>query len=97
VAVADFEDMLLWDGERQLNIRFNPKVSSFKQTILETKQDTIGGKYPMFYRNGQVGYKDFPISGLISMLMDDNMEFMRLPVKTDRHERLATRASAEEV
>lgn len=97
VAIADFEDMLLWDGERQLNIKFNPKVSSFKQTILETKQDTIGGKYPMFYRNGQVGYKDFPISGLISMLMDDNMEFMRLPVKADRYERLVTKASTEEI
>jgi hypothetical protein len=28
--VADFEDMFLYDGERQLKIKFNPTVSSFK-------------------------------------------------------------------
>lgn len=71
-----FEDILLYDGERQLKLRFNPKVSSFKDTILETKTDTIGGKYPTFYRNGKVQYKEFPISALISMLMDDNKEFL---------------------
>jgi len=41
--IADFEDMFLFDGERQLKIRFNPKVSSFKTNILENKTDTIGG------------------------------------------------------
>lgn len=71
-----FEDILLYDGERQLKLRFNPKVSSFKDTILETKTDTIGSKYPTFYRNGKVQYKEFPVSALISMLMDDNKEFL---------------------
>ncbi len=66
----DFEDMFLWDGERQLRIRFNPKVSSFKTTTLESKLDTIGGKYPFIFRNGNTGYKEFPISGLISCHMD---------------------------
>jgi hypothetical protein len=44
--------MFLSDKDKQLKISFNPKVSSMKETILETKQDTIGGKYPIFYRNG---------------------------------------------
>jgi hypothetical protein len=57
--VCDFEDAFLWDGERQLKIRFNPKVSSFKSTVLETKTDTIGGKYPFIFRNGNVEYKEF--------------------------------------
>ena len=74
---VDFEDMFLSDGERQLKIRFNPKVSSFKTTLLESKMDTLGGKYPFFFRNGNVSYKEFPISGLISMLMDDNYEFIQ--------------------
>lgn len=69
---VDFEDMYLYDGERQLKIRFNPKVSSFKTTLLENKIDTIGGKYPFFFRNGNVGYKEFPISGLVSLLVDEN-------------------------
>lgn len=74
--ICDFEDAFLYDGERQLKIRFNPKVSSFKSTILETKTDTIGGKYPFIFRNGNVGYKEFQISGLLSILGDENDEFM---------------------
>ena len=74
--LVDFEDMFLSDGDRQLKIKYNPKVSSIKNTILESKLDTLGGKYPFFFRNGNVKYKEFPISGLISMLMDENEEFM---------------------
>lgn len=73
---VDFEDIFLSDGERQLKVKFNPKISSFKNTILESKMDTLGGKYPFFFRNGNVKYKEFPISGLISMLMDSNGEFV---------------------
>lgn len=73
---ADFEDMFLWDGERQLKIRFNPKVSSFKNTRLEQKIDTIGSRYPFIFRNGIVNYKEFPIAGLISYLADNNEMFI---------------------
>ena len=72
---VEFEDMYLYDGEHQLKIRFNPKVSSFKTTLLESKSDTLGGKYPFFFRNGNVSYKEFQISGLISLLMDENNLF----------------------
>jgi hypothetical protein len=74
---ADFEDMFLWDGYRQLKICFNPKVSSFKTTIQESKTDTIGSKYPFFFKNGVVGYKEFPISGLLSYLIDKNKTFIK--------------------
>lgn len=82
VITADFEDCYLFDGERQLRIRFNPKVSSFKSTVLESKQDTIGGKYPFIFRNGNVEYKEFPISGLISLLSDPNGKFLKENKKT---------------
>lgn len=99
---VDFEDMFLGDGERQLRIRFNPKVSSFKNTILENKLDTLGGQFPFFFRNGNVNYKEFSISGLISMLMDDSKEFslgfetiekkrLRTPEDADRAESFAAR------
>ena len=68
---ASFEDAFLYDGERQLRIRYNPKVSSFKKDVLETKTDTIGGKFPFIFRNGSVSYKEFPISGLISRLENE--------------------------
>ena len=74
--IADFEDTFLFDGERQLKIRFNPKVTSFKNTVLETKTDTLGGQYPFVFRNGNVKYKEFPIGGLISHLSDMDEMFM---------------------
>jgi|GEM_PF-2152846 len=73
---ADFEDAFLYDGSKQLKIRFNPKVSSFKNTVLETKVDTIGSQHPFILRNGNVNYREFPISGLISYQMDDSHMFM---------------------
>lgn len=75
---VDFEDMFLFDGERQLKIQYNPKVSSFKNDILESKLDTIGSKYPFFFRNGVVHYKEFPISGLISYWSDNEELFKPL-------------------
>ena len=74
-AICDFEDAFLYDGERQLKIRFNPKVSSFKSTIMESKTNTIGGKYPFIFRNGNINYKEFQISGLITLLGDEDNEF----------------------
>jgi hypothetical protein len=73
---AEFEDMFLYDGQRQLNIKFNPKVSSFKTTLLESKLDTLGGQFPFVFRNGRTAYKDFSISGLISYWMDNEETFM---------------------
>lgn len=73
---VDFEDIFLYDGERQLKVRFNPKVTSFKTDILEQKVDTIGSQHPYILRNGNVYYKEFPLSGLISYQMDDTYLFM---------------------
>ena len=52
--VGDFEDAFLFDGSKQLKMRFNPKVSSFKNTLLEQKVDTIGGKSPFIFRNNNI-------------------------------------------
>ena len=65
-----FEDMFLEDEKRSVRIHFNPKVSSFKRVIPESKLETIGNKYPFFFRNAQVEYVEMTISGLISYLMD---------------------------
>lgn len=72
---VDFEHMFLYDGEYQLKIKFNPKMSSFKNTILENKVDTIGGQYPFFFRNNSINYKEFPISGLLSLASDEKEIF----------------------
>ena len=75
IVKVDFEDSFLYDGTRQLKIKFNPKVTSFKKDLLEAKVDTLGSKYPFIFKNGNVEYKEFPISGLISYMMDDENLF----------------------
>ena len=74
---ADFEDAFLFDGERQLKIKFNPKITSFKTGYLETKVNTIGSQFPFIFRNGNVAYKEFPLSGLISYQSDEMNLFMK--------------------
>lgn len=81
---ADFEHAYLYDGQRQLKIKFNPKVNNFKNTVLEKKIDTIGGQYPFTFRNGNVKYKEFAISGLLSCQSDE--EFLFIDSSTLNHE-----------
>ena len=52
IVFVDFEDCFLYYGKRQLKIKFNPKISSFKKDVLETKIDTLGSKYPFIFKNG---------------------------------------------
>lgn len=81
IIYGDFEDAFLYDGEKQLRIKYNPKVSSFKVDVLEAKTDTIGSQHPFITRNGRAYYKEFPISGLISYYMDNDGLF--LPARED--------------
>lgn len=74
---VDFEDIFLSDGSYQLRIQFNPKVSSFKNVVQESKLETLGGQFPFFFRNGNIKYKEIPISGLISYLEDENNLFIK--------------------
>lgn len=80
---VDFEDIFLFDGKRQLCIRYNPQISNFKNNILEQKTDTIGGKYPYIFRNGQTKYKEFPINGLISIKEENNQMFWDIKIENN--------------
>jgi hypothetical protein len=53
-------------------------MSTFKKNILATKTETIGSKYPTIVRNGYVNYAEFPITGLISLAMDESFTFCSL-------------------
>lgn len=72
---AWFEDSFLYDENQQLCFRYNPKVSSFKSNTKDTKIETIGGQYPIFYRNEAIEYKEFQLSGLLSYHSDKNNLF----------------------
>lgn len=69
---VDFEHMFLSDKDFCLKIKYNPKVSSFKNVVQETKLETIDGRFPFFFRNGKINYKEIPIAGLLSCRVDDD-------------------------
>ena len=73
---AKFEHIYLFDGQRQLKIKYNPKINSMKVIKQESKTETIGSKYPYFFRNGKVSYKELPVGGLISYLSDEQELFL---------------------
>ena len=75
---VNYEHSYLLGENKQLKIKFDPKISSFKHTILAAKQDTLGGKYPLILRNGQSYYAEFQIEGLITLHSDENHHFMPL-------------------
>ena len=68
---VDYEDIILIDnsasGSAQL-IRFNPSLSSLKRNQAESITQTLGGKYPVIRRNGNMDYYTFTLGGLISTL-----------------------------
>ena len=75
ITEASFEDMYLYDGEKTLKIRYNPEMASFKTTLLESKSNTIGGRFPYITRNGETYYKEFPIGGLLAQELDVDNSF----------------------
>ena len=71
-ALCYFDYMFLGNKDFQLKIKFDGNLSSPKKNILESKTDTIGGKYPIIRRNGNTQYESFQISGIISAFGDEN-------------------------
>jgi len=70
-----FDDIFLVGKDRQLKIKFDPNISSFKRTLGETHTETIGSQFPFIYRNSNMNYIQFPLGGTISCLEDDNNLF----------------------
>jgi len=58
-------------GTKQLKLKYDFQISSYKTNISESKTDTIGSKYPFIRRNGNMYYRSFPITGTITGFMDD--------------------------
>ena len=58
-------------GTKQLKLKFDFQISSYKTNISQSKTDTIGSKYPFIRRNGNMYYRSFPITGTITQFMDE--------------------------
>ncbi|AXF52489.1 MAG: hypothetical protein [Caudoviricetes sp.] len=74
--MIELEDIFLLSEDLQIKVKFNPSISSFRNVLMESKIDTLGSKYPFVIRNGNVNYKEFPISGLISSFWDEEGFFI---------------------
>jgi hypothetical protein len=62
-------------GDKQLKLKFDNEISSFKYVIAESKTDTIGSQYSFIRRNGNMKYRQFPMTGLITRFCDENNLF----------------------
>ena len=81
-----FENIFLTYQDKQLKLKFNPQISTFKRNISESKIDTIGSQFPFIKRNGYVNYLQFSISALIASAMDEEGLFLtREEVYGDNH------------
>lgn len=83
VEAVELEDAELIDADKRFIIKYNPKINNFKNTLLESKVDTIGGKFPFIFRNGEVKYKEFAISGLITLAKETNLTVENHNVERD--------------
>lgn len=64
------EHIYLVTKDTQFPVKLNGDVSSFKYVVSENSTETIGSRYPFVMRNGNVNYRQFNISGMISTLVD---------------------------
>lgn len=69
--INNYRDCFLYGNSVQLKLEYNTKISTFQNTVLESKTDTIGSKYAFIRRNGNVFYKEFPLNSLITGICDD--------------------------
>lgn len=77
---VDFEYSYIYRDGIQLKLSLNQKVNTFKHTVLASKQDTLGDRYPHLVKNGHAHYAEFPISGTISYQMDKDDTFFSTSV-----------------
>ena len=76
-------DLFFSANKKQLRIKYNPQISAYKRNISESKIDTIGSKYPFIKRNGAMNYKQFSVSGLIT-IHDDFQDSLALDFINDK-------------
>lgn len=74
-AMVVLDSILLTVKNKQLKIYLDGKINNISYTVSESKTDTIGGRYPVIRKNGNLMYRTLPIEGIIHSYMDDTGRF----------------------
>lgn len=77
IVQCNFQHSYLYADGVQLKLEFNNSMNTFKHSVLSSKQDTIGSRYPTILRNGYAYYGEFPVNGLISLHQDEGQTFFK--------------------
>lgn len=90
----NFEDILLSNSDLQLRIAFNPTISGLKYVNGESITNTLGGKYPIVRRNGQMNYRQFTIGGLISFYAEEGQELQSFDSTIDGYQNIENNSNS---
>lgn len=71
------DNIFLSAEDKQLKIVFNPQITNFSIKTSDNLIETIGSQYPYIRREGNIYYKTFTLSGLITHIMDANNIFFK--------------------
>ena len=70
-----FDYSFLTTSDRQLKLKFDNNISSFKHNLSQSITTTLGSRYPFIRKNGNTDYIQFPITCLISANQDEDNIF----------------------
>lgn len=62
---VEIDDIVLCDKNELIILKYNPVITNFKHTTQDSVLGTLGGKYPIIRRNGDMDYRQFNLSGTI--------------------------------
>ena len=66
--------IFLTEGERTLEIKYNPQITGYKHIVSEQIIQTLGSKYPFIRRNSVVNFRQFTIQGLLSIQSEETKD-----------------------
>ena len=71
-----YEDVFLNSQGKQLKLRYDSRLTSYKRVTMENKTEPLGSTYPFVRKNSATNYKQFSLNGLITFHTDESEIFI---------------------
>ena len=71
-----YEDVFLNSQGKQLKLRYDSRLTSYKRVTMENKTEPLGSIYPFVRKNSATNYKQFSLNGLITFHTDESEIFI---------------------